>query len=143
VRIKPLIIPGIALLVGVAIGIGVMVAAMVKGPNQVITMMAQGDTEEQAIYGTLLNEKRYGDLQRLIESGLLTSLNFQKGMNLSANDYRASQQFVRGYFDCTGRPIPAAIAQQIQAIPKGSGTGMRRLADAAVISSADLSSALR
>ncbi|MGA3172227.1 MAG: hypothetical protein ABSE62_14575 [Chthoniobacteraceae bacterium] len=113
-KIKPVIVPAITLLIGIAIGVGGMAFAVAKGPNQ----------------------------ERLIETGLLTSLNFQKGLNLSAEDYHASQEFVRGYFDFTDRPIPAPIAQYIQAIPQGSGHDMRRFADAAVISSADSSSAI-
>jgi|HigsolmetaAR202D_1030399.scaffolds.fasta_scaffold11419_7 hypothetical protein len=126
---KSIIIPIITFIIGVALGISGMIFTVQKGPNQVIANIAQGYTSEGAIYGTLLFEKRYDDLQKLIENGFLTSLNFQKGLDLPKESYISSQKFVRGYFDATGRPIPASIEEHIQDIPKGSGTDMHRFAD--------------
>ena len=126
---KRILIPTITFVLGVALGIAVMVFIVQRGPNQVISNLVEAYTRQNAIYGTLLYEKRNDDLQRIIEDQFLTSLNLQKGLNLSEEGYRESQKTIRAYFDLTGRPIPAAINQHIQLIPKGTGGNLQRLSD--------------
>jgi hypothetical protein len=126
---KNIIVPIVTFIIGLALGIAGMIVAVQKGPNQVIANLASNYTSEGAIYGTLLAEKRYDDIQRLIENGFLTSLNFQKGLGLPKENYTITQKYIRGYFDATGRPVPALIEEHIQDIPKGSGTDMHRFAD--------------
>jgi len=126
---KRILIPAITFALGTALGVAVMLFMMQRGPNQVITYLVESYTTQEAIFGTLLYERRYDDLQKVIEDGMLNSLNLQKGLNLSAEGYLSSQKIIRAYFDLTGRPISPEINQHIQKIPKGRKNNLQSLTD--------------
>lgn len=126
---KRILIPTITFVLGAALGVAVMFFVVQRGPNQVIANILQQYTSQQAVCGALLHEKRYDDLQLLMEDGFAISLNLQKYLNFSPDGYHESQKSVRAYFDLTGRPIPSAINQNIETIPKGTGINLLRVAD--------------
>ena len=126
---KNITIPTITFVIGVALGVTGMIFAIQKGPDQVIANLSSSYTRESAVFGTLLYQKRYDVLTRLIELDLLNSLNFQKGLKIPAPNYLDAQRSVRAYFDATGRPVPPSIEEHIRNIPKESGAGMLRFTD--------------
>ena len=109
-----------ALIIGTILGTTVMLLKQKHDFEREVGTLALGVVTDEAIYGTLLFEKRYDDLQRMIENGMLVSLNYQKNL-MPSNEYSRSQKLVRGYFDLTGRQVSDMISKHIQAVPSGSG----------------------
>lgn len=128
---KKILIPIATLIIGIALGIAGMTYVIQRGPNQIMANMSVGYIISQAIYGELLYEKRYDDLQRLIEKSFLGPLDFQKEMNFSPKGYISSLKIVRSYYQSTGHPVPQSIQDHINNIPKGqvSGPDLKVFAD--------------
>ncbi len=120
-RILPQII---ALLTGVALGGGAMVIVMKKGPEQVIRTQSQAGAAEQVIYATLLHERRYAELDQVLQRNMRGSLDWMKGLGFQ-EELRFSAPLVKGYYDLAEAPIPAGTAPYLSGV---TGADVRKLA---------------
>ena len=130
---KKLVIPIITFAMGLAVGITAMLYVVRSGPNQVVeTLIFQGGIEENVIYGTLLHDKKYQELQAMMEQGMDNSLSYIVKAEMLRKSKEPATKLVRGYYDATGRSIPISTEQLIKNIPAGKGSNTRRLAEASL-----------
>ena len=129
---KILIISFITFLTGLAIGVAVMQHVSGTKPNQALAIIALGDAGDKAMYGTLLHDKRYDELQNLLEQGMYSNLDFITKVKVCNQAIEPATSFVQGYYDATGRPIPAKTIELLKSVPTVKGASIRRLVEIAV-----------
>jgi len=119
-------------LTGLAIGVVAMPHVSGTKSNPALAIIALQDTGGKAMYATLLYDKRYDDLQYMLEQDLHSSLNFISSVNMCKESIEPATSYVRGYYDATGRPIPSQTIELLKSIPPVKGVPIRRLIDASI-----------
>jgi hypothetical protein len=113
-------------LVGLGIGIGLMFWVIWVGPDQVIARENHGVVTMNVVYATLLHDKKYAELNRLLETDMAASLDSSERLGLGGGQ-QSSARLVRGYYDVTGAPVPSEISGYLSGV---KGNDVRRLAAA-------------
>ena len=126
---KKALIPGIAFVIGLGFGVGVMICIYQTGPTRLFANTVQSIIAERAVYGALLHDKKYEQIDILIEDKLQNSLLSIQQLDLYWLKLDPAAKVVRGYYDATGKPIPPQTLELISSIPEGKGTDIRKLAD--------------
>ena len=102
------------------------------GPNRVLANTIQSIILERAIYGALLHDKKYEQIDILIEDKLQNSLLSIKQLDLYWIKFDPAAKVVRGYYDATGKRLSPQTLDLISSIPEGKGTDIRKMADSAM-----------
>jgi hypothetical protein len=111
---------------GLSIGIGLMFWVIWEGPDQVIAQEDHSIVTMNVVYATLLHDQKYTELNRLLETDMVASLNTSERMDMG-DEPQSSAQLVRGHYNVTGAPIPSEISGYVSSV---KGSDVRRLADA-------------
>jgi hypothetical protein len=111
---------------GLAVGIGIMFWVIWNGPDQVIAQQTHSMVTMNVVYATLLHDKKYPELGRLLETNMDYSFVSAEELPLHYKS-QSSAQLVRGYYDISGAPVPSEISGYLSGV---KGNDVRRLATA-------------
>ena len=110
---------------GLLVGTAAMAWFIHVGPAAVVRMQWEAGARERTVYATLLQEQKYADLEKLLETNLSASLLGMKALGFDT-EFKGTVPMVKGFYDFSGRPIPSQLAPSLAGV---KGSDPRKLAD--------------